>query len=156
MIKARASTRNYNGPLIRYFVCARIKQWAHLSPMLTGGLSDSRGGSHSKKNEKHDDVINGIVFPVIGPLCGGFTGHRWISLTKVQWRAELWCFLWSVPEQTVEQTPRRRWLETPSHLLWRHFSDVTGLWKVRTCETNYHPQILLIDDEASIIFFRVC
>ena len=31
------------------------------------------------------------------------TGHRWIPLTEAS-DAELWCFLWSVPEQTVEQT----------------------------------------------------
>ena len=35
-------------------------------------------------------------FHVTGPLCGEFTGHRWIPLTKAS-NAELWCFLWSVP-----------------------------------------------------------
>ena len=39
---------------------------------------------------------------VTGPLWGESTGHRWIPLTKAS-DAELWCFLWSVPEQTVEQ-----------------------------------------------------
>ena len=38
-----------------------------------------------------------------GPLCREFTGHRWIPRTKAS-GAELWCFLWSVPEQGVEQT----------------------------------------------------
>ena len=38
---------------------------------------------------------NGIVFHVTGPLCGEFTGHRWIPLTKAS-DAELWCFLWSL------------------------------------------------------------
>ena len=33
---------------------------------------------------------------VTGPLCGEFTSHRWISLTKAS-DAELWCFLWSAP-----------------------------------------------------------
>ena len=41
-----------------------------------------------------------IFFHVTGPLCGEFTGHRWIPLTKAS-DAELWCFLWSVPEQSV-------------------------------------------------------
>ena len=36
-------------------------------------------------------------FRVTSPLCGEFTGHRWIPLTKAN-DAELWCFLWSVPE----------------------------------------------------------
>ena len=39
---------------------------------------------------------NGNIFRVTGPLCGEFTGQRWIPLTKAS-DAELWCFLWSVP-----------------------------------------------------------
>ena len=39
---------------------------------------------------------NGNIFRVTGPLCGEFTGHRWIPLTKPS-DAELWCFLWSAP-----------------------------------------------------------
>ena len=44
---------------------------------------------------------NGNIFSVTGPLCGEFTGHRWIHLAKAS-DAGLWCFLWSSPEQTVE------------------------------------------------------
>ena len=40
---------------------------------------------------------NGNIFRVTGPLCGEFTGHRWIPLTKAS-DAELWCFLWSTSE----------------------------------------------------------
>ena len=36
---------------------------------------------------------NRNIFRVTGPLCGEFTGHRWIPLTKAS-DAELWCFLW--------------------------------------------------------------
>ena len=50
------------------------------------------------------------IFRVTGPLCGEFTGHRWISHTKAS-NAEFWCFLWSAPEQTFEQT-----IETP--VIW--------------------------------------
>ena len=32
---------------------------------------------------------NGNIFRVTGPLCGEFTGHRWIPLTKGQWRGAL-------------------------------------------------------------------
>ena len=39
---------------------------------------------------------NGNIFRVTGPLCGEFTGPRWIPLTKAS-DAELWCFLWSAP-----------------------------------------------------------
>ena len=43
---------------------------------------------------------NGSSFRVTGPLCGEFSGDRWISLTKTS-DAELWCFLWSAPEETI-------------------------------------------------------
>ena len=39
---------------------------------------------------------NGNNFRVTGPLCGEFTVHRWIPLTKAS-DAELWCILWSAP-----------------------------------------------------------
>ena len=45
-----------------------------------------------------------------GPFCGEFTGDRWIPLTKAS-VADLWCLLWSAPEQKVEQT-----IETP--VIW--------------------------------------
>ena len=38
---------------------------------------------------------NGNIFRVTGPVCGEFTGLRWIPRTKAS-DAELWCFLWSV------------------------------------------------------------
>ena len=38
---------------------------------------------------------NGNLFRVTGPLCGEFAGHKASD-------AELWCFLWSAQEQTVE------------------------------------------------------
>ena len=44
----------------------------------------------------HDDVIKWKIFRVTGPLCGEFTGDRWIPLTKAS-DADLWCFLWSSP-----------------------------------------------------------
>ena len=40
---------------------------------------------------------NGNIFRVTGPLCGEFTGRRWIPRTKAH-DAELSCFLWSAPE----------------------------------------------------------
>ena len=46
---------------------------------------------------------NGCIFFVFSPLRGEFIGHRWIPLSKAT-DGDLWCFLWSAPEQTVEQT----------------------------------------------------
>ena len=43
------------------------------------------------------------IFCVTGPLWGESTGHRWIPLTKAN-DAELWCLIWSAPEQTDKQT----------------------------------------------------
>ena len=40
----------------------------------------------------HDDVIKWKHFSRYWPLCGEFTGHRWIPSTKAN-DAELWCFL---------------------------------------------------------------
>ena len=37
---------------------------------------------------------NENMFRITGLLCGEFTGHRWILLTKAS-EAGLWCFLWS-------------------------------------------------------------
>ena len=37
---------------------------------------------------------NGIIFRITGPLCGEFTGHRWIPRTKAS-EAEFRYFLWS-------------------------------------------------------------
>ena len=39
---------------------------------------------------------NGNIFRVTGPLCGVFTGHRGIPLTKAS-DADLLCFRWSAP-----------------------------------------------------------
>ena len=41
---------------------------------------------------------NGNIFSVTGPLCGEFTGHRWIPRTKAS-DGELWCFLLSALEK---------------------------------------------------------
>ena len=53
---------------------------------------------------------NGNIFRLTGLLCGELTGHRWISRTKAS-DAELWYFLRSASEPTVEQT-----METP--VIW--------------------------------------
>ena len=56
----------------------------------------------------YDEVIKRKKKFALLAFCDGeFTGDRWIPLTKAS-DAELWCFLWSAPEQTVEQI-----IETP-------------------------------------------
>ena len=46
---------------------------------------------------------NENILHVTGPLWGESTRHRRNPLTKAS-DAELRCFLWSVPEHTLEQT----------------------------------------------------
>ena len=60
-----------------------------------------------------------IFFRVTGPMCGKFTGDRWISRTKAS-DAELWCFLWSTPKKRLNKQSRCWWFETPSCSLWRN------------------------------------
>ena len=47
------------------------------------------------------------TFSALLAFVRGTTGDRWIPLTEAS-DAELWCFLWSAPEHTVDQT-----IETP-------------------------------------------
>ena len=49
-------------------------------------------------------LSNGNTFRVTSPLWEESTGHRWIPLTKGQWRGALMFFLWNAPEQTAKQT----------------------------------------------------
>ena len=46
---------------------------------------------------------NEIGFHYTGPFWGESTGHRWIPLTKGQWRG-LWYLLWFESKQTNKQT----------------------------------------------------
>ena len=46
-------------------------------------------------------LSNVNIFRATGPMCGEFTGHRWIPHTKAC-DAELWCFLWYAREYMVE------------------------------------------------------
>ena len=66
--------------------------------------------------------LNGILCRVTRHLCGEFTGHRWIPLSKAS-DAELWSFLWSAPEYTVGLTMVRLVIWATSRPLWRHCND---------------------------------
>ena len=66
--------------------------------------------SYTNSGMISQDVIKWNICRVTGPLRGESNGHRWIPLTKAS-GAELWCFLWSAPDETVEQT-----FETP--VIW--------------------------------------
>ena len=74
---------------------------------------------------------NGNIFRVTGHLCGEFTGPRWIPRTKAS-DAELWCFLWSASESTVEQTIVRL-------LIWDAHYDVTVVLFVKHIVLRENP-----------------
>ena len=96
--------------------------------------------SHSEycsiMSSNHDDVIKWKDFSVLLSLCeGNHRGDRWIPLTKAS-DADLWCFLWYVPEKkTVEKI-----FETPViwDTIYAHY-DVTVMthcacrWTSRNC-----------------------
>ena len=72
---------------------------------------------------------NGNIFCVTGLLCGEFTGHRWIPLTKAG-DAELWCFLWSALNKPLSKQSWGWWFETPSRSLWRHcYDSMKSYWR---------------------------
>ena len=61
------------------------------------------------------------------------TGHRWIPRTKTS-DAELWCFLWSAPEWSIEWG----WcFETLSRALWRHSNEIK-YFNSGKCIYQYH------------------
>ena len=69
---------------------------------------------------------NGNNFRVTGPLCGEFTGHRWIPLTKGS-EAELWCFLDLRLNKRLSKQLRRWWFDTTLRSLWRHHNDLSKI-----------------------------
>ena len=75
---------------------------------------------------------NGNIFRVTGPSWGDSTGHCWIPLTKAI-DAELWCFLWSWPEQTVVQTIKTPVIWDAIVVIWHHRNVVEDL-KLLYCE----------------------
>ena len=89
-------------------MCARVCLWVQIM-MCVLPLSLLYGIEHGTKGVPYSQLTmyqiifsmmtssNGMIFRVTGPLCGEFTGHRWIPRTKGS-DAELWCFLWSTSD----------------------------------------------------------
>ena len=69
-------------------------------PGLYQALQNYTSSSGMDSRNCHDNVKKWKLFRVTGPLWGESTGHRWIPLTKVQWRGALMFSLicaWPVP-----------------------------------------------------------
>ena len=96
---------------------------------------------------------NGNIFHVTGPLWGEFTGHRWIPLTKAS-DAELWCFPWSAPEQTVQQTIEMPVNWDTTTLIMKSLLCITFsskfLWSVMTLKAHLlisHSTVIVVSYE---------
>ena len=69
------------------------------------GYREGQNKPALKLKHNHNEMVtssNGNIFRVTGPLWRESNGHRWIPLTKAS-DTGLWYFLWSAPEQTLEQ-----------------------------------------------------
>ena len=68
---------------------------------------------------------NGNICLVIGPLCGGFTGHRWIPAQRPVTRNSDVFY-----DMRLNKRLSKQWwgwlFETPSRSLWRHCNDEPG------------------------------
>ena len=94
---------------------------------------------------EHDNIIKRKHFP----------RYQWPvnSLRKAS-DAELWCFLWSAPEQTNVQTLRRQWFQMPSRSLWHHCNDIPIIFQLlnRWHRDGHIKKCLLPDFQNFAIF----
>ena len=111
-----------------HVACGLRRREAHVTAMIFLCVM------HMRNTHPVMTSSNGIVFRITGPLCGEFTGHRWIPLTKAS-DAALWCFLWSAPENWLSKQSWGWWFETPSHPLWRHCDAIAMAYFVRNQTT---------------------
>ena len=56
-------------------------------------------------------LSNGKFFRLTSPLCGEFTNHRWIPLTKGL-QCGLWCSFDGVPQKLLNKQSKDQWFET--------------------------------------------
>ena len=85
------------------------------------------------ENLSHDDVIIWKHFPRNWPFVREIHRDRWIPRTKAS-DAELWCFLCTTSEYTIESTKQSWgwWFETLSRPLWRHCNVICCGWTSMT------------------------
>ena len=74
---------------------------------------------------------NGIILPVTGPLFGEFPSQRPVTRISVVF------FDLGLNKRLIKQS--KRWcLETPSHPLWRHWTEINRYHLSRTLSVNLH------------------
>ena len=77
----------------RWFEAHCLPYWRHCNVL---NVSAWGAGRHTYMEFVMMTSSNGNILCVTGPLCGEFTGQRWIPHTKAT-DVELWRFLWSAP-----------------------------------------------------------
>ena len=82
----------------------------------------------------------GNIFRVTGPLCGEFTGLRWIPLTKAS-NAEFDVFFELCLNKRLTKQSWGWWFETLSCPLWRHCNATQRGYGV-LCTFNYHVTVI--------------
>ena len=111
--------------------------------------------------------VNGNIFCFTGPFVSGI--HRSpLNSPRKGSDAELWCVLWSVPEQTAEQTSRSENDDTPQPLdQWTNspfigqqagnWSICHALWPIRKSivhPTLYPTHISFISSQSNFPFLK--
>ena len=91
---------------------------------------------------------NGNIFRVTGPLCGEFTGHRWIPAQRPVTQSFDVFFRLCLGKQSWGW-----WFETPSRSLWRHCND-SILWDVIICTFSDYPLLPLNFLHDSLRFLK--
>ena len=96
-----SSTINYTSDEL----LSRHRRWANISNLNQITNIFYQKFAFESVISQTSDILSGPEtkwkhFCVTVPLWGECTGHRWIPLTKAS-DAEVWCFLWPAPEQTL-------------------------------------------------------
>ena len=80
--------------LVFSFICAWINGW----------VNNREAGDLIRPRAHYDVIAMWKRFYINSHWWGKSTGHRRFSITKGQWRYELWCFDCCRPEQAVQWT----------------------------------------------------
>ena len=94
-------------------------QWRTKQQEVAPDIHSDSSPSGDQQSHAMMTSSNGTIFRVTGPLCGEFTGHWWIPLTKAI-HAEIWCFFLLCLNKRLSKQLWGWWFETPSCSLWRH------------------------------------
>ena len=115
-----------NSTFVQVMVCAIREQaitWATVDP------------------DVHDDFIKLKHFPhYTGPLCGEFTGHRWIPHTKASDVELWWVFFYLRLNKWLSKQSWGWWFETPSRPLWCHCNNFAILQLLATMIVKSLPR----------------